>query len=199
MLVFAHVGIAVGAAQLVGTATGALRRKAASASSRVLDYRFLALGALLPDIIDKPLGLLILPGVLGTTRSIGHTVFLSLLLLVVAIVEYRRGRRLWLMSLGLGSLSHLALDEMWAAPHTLFWPALGWGFPNEGRQTLVSYSQALWKLPTERPWVVLPEVVGALIVAVMLFRLWRLHAMGRFLRTGRVSEPHPAVRPTKAV
>ncbi|MDP2952489.1 MAG: hypothetical protein Q8O76_04140, partial [Chloroflexota bacterium] len=34
----------------------------------------------------------------------------------------------WLIVLSLASLGHLAMDEMWQQPGTLFWPFLGWRF-----------------------------------------------------------------------
>jgi len=94
-----------------------------------IDYRFVALGALMPDVIDKPLYRVTS---IGSDHAIGHTLAFSLALIAVGAVLARRGemRLFWL---GLGSLSHPLVDPVVMYPGTLLWPLLGWGFePSPG-------------------------------------------------------------------
>ncbi len=87
-----------------------------------VDLRLLAVGAILANLIDKPLALVTsMP-----PRSVGHSLLLPILGMAVALVFTRRGRqrRLW-MAVVIGLFLHLVLDGMWFEPETLLWPALG--------------------------------------------------------------------------
>ena len=187
MLLLGHVGIALGAVQLAAPACATLLRQRTGAVYRLIDYRFLALGAVLPDLIDKPLGLLILRDALGTSRSIGHTLAFTAALLVIGLLSSRSNRRLALLSLGIGGLSHLILDGMWGTPRTLFWPALGWGFPVGEHQGLANYLFVLWRSPWEHFWLFLSEVLGGFVIGHLFFKLWRRRRLKYFLRKGTLS------------
>ncbi len=51
-----------------------------------VDVRFLALGALLPDLIDKPLGTILLPDAFNSSSQvIGHTLLFSIVLMSVVL------------------------------------------------------------------------------------------------------------------
>lgn len=125
-----HMGIAVG-----GVWAGErlsrrlLRGRTAKDATTGIDYRFVALGALVPDVIDKPL-YRVTP--IASDHTIGHTLAFSLALIVAGAVLARRGemRLFWL---GLGSLSHPLVDPVIVYPATLFWPLLGLEFgPSPG-------------------------------------------------------------------
>jgi hypothetical protein len=101
--------------------------------SRV-DYRLVLLGSLLPDIIDKPVGLLILGNFFKNGRIFCHTLLFSLLILVAGSYGYGWHRSTSLLWVGFGSLTHLVLDEMWRSPRTLALAPLWLGFPQRGAQ-----------------------------------------------------------------
>jgi len=65
---------------------------------------------------------------LNNGRIISHTLVFAALLWVIAMAALRRGMY-GPQAVSFGSLVHLALDEIWLKPATLFWPFLGWGFP----------------------------------------------------------------------
>ena len=96
MFIFGHIGIGL---------------KLAQPWSRGLSFRTLAIGTLLPDLIDKPLfyGCRILEihsSWLVGTRTVGHTgIFLLLLLAASWIRRSRAGA-----ALSLGAATHLVLD-----------------------------------------------------------------------------------------
>lgn len=152
-----------------------------------VDLRFLALGALLPDLIDKPLGTFLLPEVFrGGTRLIGHTLTLALLMMTVVLVSTRRGRvrRQW-MAFAIGALVHLLLDGMWTDQQTFLWPAFGWDFP----PGMPDYWSGIFARLLANPWLLLEELAGL----SYLIHLWRKAGLGdparrrELLRTGRVS------------
>jgi GTP-binding protein len=78
MLLFAHTGITLGTAKVMARAAG-WREKGLPAQ---LDYRLVLIGSMLPDLIDKPLGGVILP--LGNGRIYSHTLLFLLAVLVDA-------------------------------------------------------------------------------------------------------------------
>jgi len=93
-----------------------------------IDYRLVGVGALLPDLIDKPIAWLLLPGVFKDDHVFGHTLLLPALLLVPGVHRARRGD--WrLLSMAVAALTHVLVDPVLTYPKTLFWPLLGLEFP----------------------------------------------------------------------
>jgi inner membrane protein len=137
MLLFAHVGLTLASARLW---------------SRV-SLAFLALGSILPDIIDKPLGLIIF-GSPSMGRIFAHTLLFLLLLTALSI----RSRDIRLISLTWGVLAHLLLDGMWKSPETLLWPLLG-PFPSAPLLDTLSYLEMLMH-GLNNPGILIPELAG---------------------------------------
>ncbi|MGA1873684.1 MAG: metal-dependent hydrolase [Thermoplasmatota archaeon] len=140
------------------------------------DIRLLALGAFLPDIIDKPLGHLILSENNG--RIFAHTLLFASLLLMAAAA--------WrpLMPLSLGVSSHLLLDGIFLDPRGALWPILG-GFES------TDYEVIRWLHAFAEPYTLTEELLG---LAVLVFVLWKFglykkNRLARFIRTGRLRVP----------
>lgn len=123
MLLFGHLGIALGLFLVGGIFIPRLRL--------LIDPRYLAIGALLPDLIDKPLGRVIFASTLANGRIIGHTILFSLLLTLIGVYLYKKNRDYRGIVLVSGSFLHLLEDQMWAQPLTLFWPFFGLSFPRD--------------------------------------------------------------------
>jgi hypothetical protein len=86
---------------------------------------FTAFGALLPDIIDKSLGHLLLAGTVDSGRIYAHGIVVLLSVLLIGII-YLQQSRMWSgIALALGILSHQMLDTMWDAPVNWWYPFLG--------------------------------------------------------------------------
>lgn len=152
-----------------------------------MDLRFLAFGAILPDLIDTPIGF-VFWATFGSVRLASHTLLFVTVLLVAVMLATRRGRprKRW-MPLAVGVLIHLVLDGMWRSPATLWWPFLGWEFDATTYQTVWAYLE--WLLTDVRTWGL--EVVGLIYLAVLARRsdLADPNARQTLLRTGRVSAP----------
>jgi len=163
LFVLGHVGI--GTRMLLG-----LRER--------LSIRWLVLGCLLPDLIDKPLfyGLLWTRGhpdaLISGSRSVGHTGLFALALLALAFALRRPA--LWAVIAGVAT--HLGLDiggelvagatndsSIWIA---IFFPALGWRFPRAPFHSLVEHL----RITAENLYVIAGEIVGGAI----LLRAWWL-------------------------
>jgi inner membrane protein len=141
-----------------------------------LDYRLVIIGALLPDLIDRPLGLWLLPDAFGSsTRALGHTLVFNSSLVLIALLLLRLGGYRAPLVLALASSGHLLIDMMWEVPQTLFWPWYGIGFGHAESSYTPDWLQ--W-LRTDTGWMMV-EAFGALVLAIFLARLlWRR----RFLR-----------------
>jgi hypothetical protein len=146
MLLFAHVGLTLAAGRMF----------------RRTNLAFLALGSMLPDIIDKPLGQLV-HGTPAMGRTFSHT--LLFLLLIFALAIYLRDARL--TSLSWVVLAHLALDSMWASPVILLWPLLG-PFPQSSVVDAWRYMEMLLQ-GLKDPFILVPECLGLVEVIYLLF------------------------------
>lgn len=153
---------------------------------RRIDYRVVALGALLPDLVDKPVGRIFFEDRFESGRLFGHTLAFSVALLL-AVQLFLRGdaARRWFV-LPVASLLHLALDGMWNDPVTLFWPAFGTEFP---KVPVEGYWLEVLLRPLRHPREALQELVGLALLAYMAaaFGLHRRDLRREFLRTGRLA------------
>jgi hypothetical protein len=83
------------------------------------------LGALLPDLVDKPLGLFILGAQFANGRIFSHTLLAAGLILAIGALAYHRYRSPLLISVGVGVASHQVLDLMWQDRRSWLYPFYG--------------------------------------------------------------------------
>jgi membrane-bound metal-dependent hydrolase YbcI (DUF457 family) len=133
-----------------------------------LDYRLIAIGSLLPLLVDIPFG----------HRAFGHSVLFAVATLVVVMVWPFRGSRLarrrWLC-LPIGIFAGLVLSGAWMDTQVFWWPLDGSSF---GDVALLP----VW-------WVVLVEEVVGLVACwwvVGQFDLYLPEVRREFWRTGRL-------------
>jgi inner membrane protein len=211
MLIFGHAGITLGVAIVaIGTLNtiNHLREKSTAATMQVdapdikpansefsqkgksswltsvtsfIDLRILLVGSLLPDIIDKPVGIYLFPDVFSSGRIFSHTILFALLLTLAAIFLFRTSGKTWMIALSIGTWMHLILDEMWLAPRTLFWPAFGITFD-------VAYLEnwlytIFYRMCTE-PQVYIPELIGLAVSLWFVVLLVYKRKVVTFLKYG---------------
>jgi hypothetical protein len=132
-----------------------------------IDFRLVALGSLLPLLVDLPVG----------HRSIGHTLlFAAALLVVVMVATIRRPRllRRRLLCLPIGVFAGLILSGAFSDTHLFWWPFLG----DYGHHAL---------LPSW--WVVVVLELVGLFVCWVLVGQYDLYLPGprdELVRTGRL-------------
>ena len=152
-----------------------------------MDLRLLLLGAVLPDLIDTPIGLAAFP-TFGSVRLVAHSLLFAAAVMVAVLLATRRGRprKRW-MPLAIGVLLHLFLDAMWSDPETLWWPAFGLDFASTDFTAVGDYLADLLRDPVM--WS--GEAVGLAYLAVMWRRagLANLEARLLFRATGRINVP----------
>jgi len=168
------------AAAMARAGERALRRRSNGPSTTTpvasgvgVDYRLVAFGALLPDIIDRSLTWVLLPDSFEDNHIFAHTLLFSLVIALPGLYFARRGD-LGLLSVAAGTLTHLLADPVLREPRTLLWPLFGTKFHDT---TGLGFG---------RPEIVIMDIVAA---AGLLFAGWRLLVAGRlreFVRSGRL-------------
>ncbi|WP_128692610.1 metal-dependent hydrolase [Methanoculleus taiwanensis] len=84
-----------------------------------------AVGGVLSDVIDKPLGHIFLKGSVDYGRIYFHGLVVLLVLLILGLALWRyRGAILGIV-LAAGIFSHQIMDGMWRHPVEWYWPFLG--------------------------------------------------------------------------
>ncbi len=150
-----------------------------------VDVRFLAVGALFPDVVD--LVTATVAGRFTTGELYAHSLIVPAVYMAAVLILTRRGRnrRAW-FALGVAWLFHLLIDGMWADERVFLWPFLGWEMPVG--------AGSFWPEAVERAladplrWGL--EVIGM----VYLGYVWVGAGFGdreirlRFLRDGRIPQ-----------
>jgi len=127
-----------------------------------------AFGALLPDIIDKPLGHIFLASSLGYGRIYSHTLLFLAIATLIGIVLFWRYRNVLALAAAAGIASHQILDAMWREPVNWLYPFFG-PFTHGGEaRSFTDLIMSELAEPTE--WI--------LLAAVLLFGLIVLYQGG---------------------
>ncbi|MFP4196789.1 MAG: metal-dependent hydrolase [Methanomassiliicoccales archaeon] len=121
------------------------------------------LGGVLPDLVDKPLGHIILQSSVDYGRIYCHGLFLVVGLLAMGAVLHRTRFALPLLALGLALLSHQLLDMMWNEPVSWLYPLLG----PYGQHHFPNYFQnGFWtEITSPSEWLFL-ALSGAILVRI---------------------------------
>ena len=150
-----------------------------------MDLRWIMVGSLLPDVIDKPIGSILFNDTFGNHRLFAHALVFPVVLLAFVMLTTRRGtaRRKGAIAVVIGCFIHLVLDGVWTSPDGFLWPFFGWEFP----RVVGSDFATLLEHMVRSPFVWAGEAVGV----GYLVLLWRryLAAPGAprgFASTGRI-------------
>lgn len=148
-----------------------------------VDYRYVIVGSLLPDIIDKPIGIYIFGATFDNGRIFCHTLLFASVLMIVSLYLNRQSRFSGLKFLALATFFHLAEDEMWQVPQTFYWPMLGIDFKERLQVNFVTY--LVTKNSTDI-FTYITEAIGVLILLVFIyhFRLFKIENLKPFLLHG---------------
>ena len=190
MFVFGHVGLTISAFSVYSWAD---RKWRADRALPPIDYRAVIVGAMLPDIVDKPLGLWVAPDLVDRSlRSIAHGLLFGLVVLGIGGLFLLAQHRPQALLLGVASSGHLVLDRMWSNPTILICPFLGWDFPAEYPGLRDWASGHLVDLLTF--FTDYPELLGLLAIVGFTAQILRPGNLRRFLATGTAVSP-PSIGP----
>jgi len=207
MFVLAHTGIALGATVLLNGILpksisrikrspeplpevnpapdyrrGRLESWFASLGDRI-DIRLLLIGSLLPDIIDKPIGVYLFRDTFSSGRIFAHTLLFLIVISVTGFFLYRSYGKKWLLVVSFGSFVHLILDKMWLEIETLLWPLYGFAFPE---RDLTYWIRDMWRGLASEPGVYITEIAGGVILIVFLWVLVKNRKVFAFIRSGKL-------------
>jgi hypothetical protein len=137
------------------------------------DYRFLAVGALLPDVIDIPNG--------HARWAHSLAVSVAVLVLVMAVTAGRKPVRRLLLALPIGMLMHLVWDGAFASTKVFWWPFSGsWGST---------------RVPSlQRGWLNLAFEAGGVLLLAWTWKRCDLSDRQRrqaLIRHGALQQPEP--------
>jgi inner membrane protein len=149
-----------------------------------LDYRFILLGSLLPDIVDKPLGIVIFPEAIANSRTILHTMLFLVMTILLGLFIYRWKNALWGFCIAFGVLMHFIMDAMWTDPVTLYWPFIQPAFEKHpGMEFFAVVHSWVYTLQME-PRIFLPELAGLVILLIFAIKVIREKRVTAFIKTG---------------
>jgi membrane-bound metal-dependent hydrolase YbcI (DUF457 family) len=122
-------------------------------------------GSIIPDVIDKSLGLL-LSSLLSSGRTVFHSLVLVLVIFFITALFIRSDNRLLGVGFACAILLHQVFDEMWTLPANWFYPFLG---PFQGSM-IPDYILTFFWLEITDPaeWVFM---VGSLAILVKSYRM----------------------------
>ncbi|KUG21018.1 hypothetical protein ASZ90_009236 [hydrocarbon metagenome] len=121
------------------------------------------LGGVLPDLIDKPIGHILLKGSFDYGRLYFHGIFVFLLIFIAGILFLRYYKTALLLVLSIGILSHQVLDAMWYNPVAWFYPLLG-TYPKRYNPNF--FEEAFWaQLNNPSEWVFF--IIAACLIALI--------------------------------
>lgn len=175
MLPQSHVTYTIAAVDLLKNKIPAFKK---------VDYRLLALAAMGPDLIDKPLAALYFYRRYKSAVLFAHTLIVHLAVLIFTVWKQPR----WWPYL-LAFNGHAILDRLWYFYDTWYWPFRGWRFHqwkkqgSEQQDIKLAYFYAF----TRRPELWIWELGG--ILAGLWFvwhnRLYRWEPLKHLLLTGK--------------
>jgi hypothetical protein len=148
-----------------------------------LDYRLLAISALLPDLIDKPLAMLVFTDA-HTSQLIAHSLLFNLGLLTLTLFFWDKG-----LPYVLAFNAHLLADRMWNHTQSFWWPIFGWHtfweykFMNTPRAMFDVYVDIVINYP--QVWLIEIMAVFVLLWFGYAHQLYRWPVLRHFILTGR--------------
>ena len=149
------------------------------------DYRLVALAAVAPDLLDKPLSWAYFHQKYRSGRFFAHTLLVNVILLLYTLWKAPHQ-----LVYALSFNGHALADSMWKYQKTWYWPLKGWGFSGKRKGDekpigiLLSYWYAVTQPRTIFDWDVWGVVV--LIWFVVRNRLWQPTHLWHLIRTGRL-------------
>ncbi len=138
-------------------------------------------GSIIPDLIDKPLGL-VFPSVLGGGRTVFHTLIIVGIMLLCIVIFARSASR-WLgAGMACAVLLHQVMDEMWILPANWLYPFFG---PFQGHMIPDYIGIYFWnEMSDPSEWMF---VIGAVMILALAYPF----LVPRRCRSDRMKNRHP--------
>ncbi|UCE39270.1 MAG: metal-dependent hydrolase [Thermoplasmata archaeon] len=187
MFPLGHIGITIGIVYLMLSLLSSRNKLSDPRKSpfEELDFRFVIFAALLPDIVDKIVGMLIFKDEFSNGRIFMHSAVVIGILSICYFIAARIKLKSALITICyiFSVWMHLLLDMMWVEPKTLFWPLMGLDFPRSD----VEFSDYFGMLITNS-FTYFTEILGGLIIIILIIRhrlFIKMHLI-EFIKDGKL-------------
>lgn len=166
MFLFGHAGITAGIMLILFLILG--KKKLIFTA----DFRLIILFSMIPDLIDKTVGHVMLAPVLNNGRIFGHTFLFLIVSTLVCIGLFKK--YFWIYSIPI--YAHHLLDTIFLTPKTFFWPLFGFGFESYDFNPFDHW----YEIITTDPFTVIGEIVG-LAICIWFFVFFKMYVKENFL------------------
>jgi hypothetical protein len=175
MFIFAHIALTFLAIYAI-----------ASLAHVKVDYRFLLIGSILPDLVDKPIGRLFFAGYFESGRIFGHTLLFAIALALLAVYLNRKYHIAGVIFLSVGCLMHVVEDAGIFNLRTLLWPLFGLSFSKSPMDDY--WGHIINELLSDPFGIGLELFFGLSIVAIMTiyFKLYQKDRLRAFVSRGEL-------------
>jgi LexA-binding, inner membrane-associated putative hydrolase len=162
MFIFGHIGVTLVSFYILGYIVPGIRDR--------INYWYVALGVILPDIIDKPIGRVIFAYSIANGHLIAHTLVFCLLLSLAGFYLYKHQGDARLFMVSGASFLHLLEDRLWENPVNFFWPLFGWMFPPGKADNWTNYFLDILRssFVPGFSYVFISELLGSIIMLFFL-------------------------------
>lgn len=175
-------GLISGLSEAHDGGVGGTRGRVADRLVTRIDYRLILLGALIPDLIDKPLIFLVDPDFINSSlRSVGHSLVGAVVMLAVVWIVTRRWQGASVSSFGFALGLHLLMDRMWEMPEVLLWPMLGRMLPAQDIPFSHWFRIHFEQFPTTPS-----DLIGIALLVLFVAQVLRSRGVLRLLKTGQL-------------
>ena len=205
MIFFGHLGLTLAAVRTADkTIINRYPKTIVDTYKKGIDYRFVLLGAILPDLIDKGILFFASGRNFVSGRIFAHSLLFILLLFTLGIVVSIKYKKNWVLVLSFCCLFHQLLDEMWKELNIFFWPVYG-SLPPKANKAVEKLStnnlgtyfnnpvKVLHEINIDNlkgflshPYIYISEMVGVVILVYIGIKLFRRKWVKNFLRYGKL-------------
>jgi membrane-bound metal-dependent hydrolase YbcI (DUF457 family) len=195
MLLLGHLGITLGIIKTYENLSETLVNKEDKMN---IDYRYALIGSLLPDIIDKPLMLLLSNSPIHSARYFAHSLIFSILILLISIFLILYFKSIKFLILTLCSYIHLLLDKIWLQPEVFLRTNYFINLKHQSKITLSQYvinkvgntyksvSEIDWVSKYTNPNIYVYELIGLIFISYYLIKLIYQRNLKNFIYTGKI-------------
>lgn len=206
MLIFGHLGITFG---IIKTFEKLDEMIGKYKNESKIDYRMVFLGGLLPDIIDKPLVVLLANTTVGSAKSIAHSLAFILFMLILSLFAIFNRKNNNILVITVCSFIHQILDGMWRFPREFLWPFYGVKNFDNGQSVQAIAAVSVDKIENVHtyikgidlnrllsiPYFYVSEIIGGIIIIAFISYLAVNGQIRNFICTGNISkEVHTRAR-----
>lgn len=122
------------------------------------------IGAVLPDLIDKPVGYFFFPDLFGSGRIFMHSIVIVGVLFVLGFLFWKCWAHPEVLAVAFGILSHQILDLIWEEPEAWFFPFFGVSHPSRGDD--YAFALLLRDFSAASEWILALAMICAIILAL---------------------------------